>query len=378
LNKLSKQGTTIILITHATTNIVLCDKVVFLGVGGVLCYFGNPVIMNKFFEVDDIADIYMKLSVVEDNSTEQDLVNIATHFNSKLNRTKEYSNMQNDIKNAVINESKNIDNKNKTKDSFWQFKILMKRYFKLIFSDGLSLFLMLGQAPLMIFILSLVGDENSFKSSFMATQILFTVVCMSILIGILNSFLEVCKEREILRREYSSNVGLFPYLMSKIFVLSIFSIFQGIVLVIGSKYVIEMNDNSLFMSNSIDYGITLIISLIASAAMGLLISSYSVSTERATFMMPLAIIPQIVFSGVLFKLDGAVDTISYFIISRWSVQSLCSLFDTNSLLKDPSSGNEMYSHEMINLLGPWGIMIAFTISCLVLSGFILSKNLKNE
>jgi len=378
LKKLSKQGTTIILITHATSNIVLCDKVVFLGVGGTLCYFGDPKVMNEFFEVNDTADIYMKLSVVEGNSGEQELAKVAGYFNSKLEKIDEYAKMKTEVTETKVNNRSTLNENNNTKDYFRQFKILVKRYFKLIFSDRLSLFLMLGQAPLMIFILALVGDDNSFKSTMRATQILFTIVCMSILIGILNSFLEVCKEREILKREYSSNVGLVPYLMSKIFVLGVFCLLQSIILVIGSKMVIEMNNNSLFISNKFDFWLTLVIALISSSSLGLLISSYSVSSERATFMMPLAIIPQIVFSGVLFPLDGAVKTISYFIISRWSVQSLCALFDTNGLAKNPLQINDMYEHTFGNLFGCWIIMGIFSVACLILSGIVLSKNLKYD
>ncbi|MEN8906120.1 MAG: FHA domain-containing protein, partial [Clostridiales bacterium] len=332
LKNLSKQGTTIILITHATSNIVLCDKVVFLGVGGTLCYFGDPHVMNEFFEVNDIADIYMKLSVTDGRSGENDLIQIANYFNSKLEKIEKYSKMKTNVSGNIVNSEHALKNKRNTSDYFRQFKILVRRYFKLIISDRLSLFLMLGQAPLMIFILGIVGNDDSFKTSMRATQILFTVVCMGILIGILNSFLEICKERDILKREYTSNVGLLPYIMSKIFVLGVFCILQAFILVAGSKIVIDMNDKNLFIGNSFDYWFTLFITLVAASSLGLLISSYSVSTERATFMMPLAIIPQIVFSGVLFPLEDLVKIISYFIISRWAVQGLGALFDVNSLI----------------------------------------------
>ena len=63
LSSLSKKGTTIVLITHATTNITLCDKVAFMGMGGRLCYYGAPDGLCSHFEVEDIPDIYKKLSI---------------------------------------------------------------------------------------------------------------------------------------------------------------------------------------------------------------------------------------------------------------------------------------------------------------------------
>ena len=62
LRKLSNKGKTIVLITHATANLHLCDKVTFLGYGGKLCYFGPPSGALKFFNVTDYTDIYDLIS----------------------------------------------------------------------------------------------------------------------------------------------------------------------------------------------------------------------------------------------------------------------------------------------------------------------------
>ena len=51
LEKLAKEGRTILLVTHATNNINLCDRLVFLGQGGNLCYFGSPGEALNFFSL---------------------------------------------------------------------------------------------------------------------------------------------------------------------------------------------------------------------------------------------------------------------------------------------------------------------------------------
>ena len=60
LKKLANQGRTIILVTHATANIRICDRIVFLGRSGRLCYFGSPKEAMNFFSINtgDFADIY--------------------------------------------------------------------------------------------------------------------------------------------------------------------------------------------------------------------------------------------------------------------------------------------------------------------------------
>ena len=61
LNRLSDEGRTIVLVTHATANIEQCDQVAFLSQGR-LTYYGPPNDALQFFGVRDFSDIYLKLS----------------------------------------------------------------------------------------------------------------------------------------------------------------------------------------------------------------------------------------------------------------------------------------------------------------------------
>lgn len=386
LSTLSKQGTTIVLITHATTNIVLCDKVVFLGYGGKLCYFGPPEKMLSFFGVLDIADIYKKLSI---NSDKSKLIETVDIYRRKLLQDNEYtSSVNSGIQHSSQLNANKIKN-TKSADYLRQYLILFKRYFKLILSDKLSLFIMLGQAPLMVIILKLVSQKDTFKYFESGKQILFTISCMAIIMGILNSFLEICKERTILKREYSSGLSLFSYIISKISVLGVFCFVQSGILVFGSKLFLSFPNKSIFMNNMIEYWITITIALLASTSMGLLISSYSATTERATLLMPVAIIPQLVFSGVLFDLKGTTEYISNIIISKWCVASLGSIFDINILpfkitkqipnfVIDKKDLPLIYEHTKQNLINSWRALIVFCIVCLILCIVMLKNNLKKD
>ena len=72
LKKLANQGRTIILVTHATANIRICDRIVFLGRSGRLCYFGSPKEAMNFFSINtgDFADIYNELETSDENINE--------------------------------------------------------------------------------------------------------------------------------------------------------------------------------------------------------------------------------------------------------------------------------------------------------------------
>ena len=61
LRKLADQGHTILLVTHATKNVMLCDQAVFLAKGGHLAYYGPPEKALSHFGVEDFDAIYEKL-----------------------------------------------------------------------------------------------------------------------------------------------------------------------------------------------------------------------------------------------------------------------------------------------------------------------------
>ena len=50
LRKLADQGRTIMLITHATKNVMMCDKVIFLARGGYVAYYGPPEEALPYFD----------------------------------------------------------------------------------------------------------------------------------------------------------------------------------------------------------------------------------------------------------------------------------------------------------------------------------------
>ncbi|HEX8730940.1 MAG TPA: FHA domain-containing protein, partial [Ktedonobacterales bacterium] len=66
LRRLADRGHTIVLVTHATTNINSCDYVCFLCAGGRLAYFGPPEEAKAYFGKSDFAEIYSSLEATDD------------------------------------------------------------------------------------------------------------------------------------------------------------------------------------------------------------------------------------------------------------------------------------------------------------------------
>src|SRR5207302_1979499 len=67
LRKLADKGHTILLVTHATNNMNVCDYVCFLAPGGRLAYFGPPEKAKAYFGKTEFAQIYNSLEPTKEN-----------------------------------------------------------------------------------------------------------------------------------------------------------------------------------------------------------------------------------------------------------------------------------------------------------------------
>ncbi|MBD2205816.1 ATP-binding cassette domain-containing protein [Calothrix sp. FACHB-1219] len=329
-------GRTIILVTHATANITECDRIVFLGLGGRLCYFGTPQEALKFFGVSDFADIYIKLE------QEQAVVNYATLFQQSPFYQRYIGNQINTV---TPQPSKSLAPTRKKVSFLQQWFLLTQRYWQLILRDRVNLLLSLLTAPIGIGLITLaikdkipfvLGAEPDPKLAPLALQVLFVFTCAALWVGLSSSLQEIVKEAAIYLRERLVNLGLLAYLSSKVTILSILAIAQTllmlIVILVGFK-----SPSSELIFWPIGLAITTFLTLLASFSLGLLISACVKNSSQANSALPLLLLPQIIFSGVLFKTTGDLNkTLSWLMLSRWSVGAYGALVNVNGLVPEPT------------------------------------------
>ena len=183
LQKMSKMGKTIILVTHNTLNLHLCDKVAFFGKGGHLCFYGKPQEALDFFGVDDFVDIY---TLLNENMEEWYEKFTAIYGKETVNHVE-------------IKKGNKIPHKKKS--FFKQLITLIRRYIKLISNDVQQLILLFAQAPIVAVLLSFVSTDELYSSYDDTKAILFSLGCASIWLGLMNSVQEICKEKVILQNQ---------------------------------------------------------------------------------------------------------------------------------------------------------------------------------
>lgn len=365
LRKMANSGKTIILVTHNTLNLHLCDKVVFFGYGGKLCFDGKPQDALKFFNVNDFVDIYNLLNTNTDDWHD-------TFNKSTYKKTAEIE---------VLDS--NSGNNPKVKSFFKQFITLLRRKMKILFNNKQQLLLLFGQAPLIALLLSIVVTNNLFYSYEETKAILFTISIAAIWIGLLNSIQEVCSERVILEKEFMADLRLDAYLASKVIYLLLIGLIQAMLLIGVFVLVVDVPQTGLVFSWYLECVLTVFITIFSASSMGLFVSSMSKNLSVALTIPTLLLIPQLLFSGMMFPLNGMVDKISNFILCRWAVEALGTINDLNSLVSSVQEAIPGYVREIENyytftlehLTYDLSIIMVMTIIFIVASYYFLKRQL---
>jgi ABC-type multidrug transport system ATPase subunit len=355
LRDMSRKNKTVIVITHAAHSLFLCDKIAALGAGGKLCFFGTPKKALDFFNVKDFADIYDKIN---DNSTQWKL-----RFQKRL---QDRSARTLPPKTARKNSDGYYNS-----SALKQFATLCARCLRLFAQDKKRLLLLALQAPLLGLALSLVayktnmtGEITVFMYNSETTAFLFSLSCAAFWIGLLNSIQEICKERDIFLRERMANLKLFPYIFSKLAVFGAICLLQTFLLLAGPYYILSLPSFWGMFA-------TTFATMFSAVALGLLVSAFSLNPDRAASLSPLILTPQILFSGIAFKLRNVSKFLSNFVNCKWSLNAYCVLLNVNALPADDASEaasfiDASYAPLAYNLYVAWGALIFFTALCVVI------------
>lgn len=314
LARMAHDGRTIILVTHTTLNLHLCDQVVFLGAGGKLCFAGRPQDALSFFGVTDFVDVYGKM--------EEDVDGWAARF-------ARWNTGGNPPPPSSSNQNKRFVGK-ATPSFFSQFATLSWRYAKLVANDRSRLALLLLQAPLLAGLISIVAGSSCFSVFEDTKSCLFALSCAAFWVGILDSIQEICKEREIVNRDYNGGVRLGAYLCSKVLILSLLCLVQSAALTIAFCTMTGMPETALVSAPG-EMLLSLYLTTCAAMCTGLLVSALVQNPDRAIAIAPLLIMPQILFSGMVFELKGVSENISYAVTCRWTMEALGTTANLNSL-----------------------------------------------
>ncbi len=215
-----------------------------------------------------------------------------------------------------------------------------------------------------------------------AQKILFIMAFAAVMFGCINGAREIVKEAPIYRRERAVNLGIAPYMFSKIVVLGFLCLLQSAILVAMVNVVAPFHQG-IFLPIGLEIYITMALTSLAGLMVGLLISAVAPNNDRATSFIPLILIPQVIFSGIVFALTSPLlQVLGGLFAVRWGMAGMGSSVG----LHGDKIGGDTFSYQgtlfsgiskttaVFHLLLVWFVLIAM----IVLFGFAIAYFLKKK
>ncbi len=366
--QIAESGRTVVLTTHAMENVKLFDKIVVL-MRGKLVFYGAPQEALAHVKAESFKDLYDKLEApieqqlaslgsLPANATkgqksaykkqrEQISEQVAEDWKKQFQTTEQYRRNVVDPLSVLPRDGRAAAPPKRRMsiiDAVRQWGTLTRRYLEVLTRDKFNLLILFGQAPIIAFLTFLVvGDKLPRDFPY------FVMALVAIWFGTSVASREIIRERAVYTRERMVNLRLLPYVGSKIFVLAIIVSLQCLLLYCSLKF-FHYSGLMSVPGWAIPQVTIMLITAMVGIALGLFISAIVKTSEMATSMVPLILIPQILFCGLVGVPENAARVISTVVPATWAFDGI-KRFSTLDTLDEEGSdpdgenkGKGLYKH----------------------------------
>ncbi|MFM1792359.1 MAG: hypothetical protein RLZZ252_713 [Bacteroidota bacterium] len=304
LKGLTLNGTTVVMVTHKPEDLSYMDECFVMGVGGYLVYKGPPKNVVTNFSKENILDVYQLLDS-----------NYVSHYAQKYfleNQELENAGNWNDVK---LSSERNVN-------YLSQFLYLSYRNLVRKINARISSLITILQAPIIATLMILIFEDID-------QIVLFFIAISAIWFGTNNAAKEIVEElpyekynTSIYVRERMYNLGIIPYILSKVMILSLLGAIQSF-LFIGILY-LKYKNSAVPWENFTMAFLWMSFTILVASLLGLVLSAFSKDKEQVMSIIPIALIPQIMIAGVIVNISKLtiIAPASYLTISRWSTTGL--------------------------------------------------------
>lgn len=264
--------------------------------------------------------------------------------------------------------------------------ILLRQGFRALTGNKINLIISLLFPFMAAGITVWIAGNDMFVNMESTKSACFILVCAAIWGGLFNSIQTIVKERKSIRRDYVSGaLRIGCYTASRAIIQLILCAFQSAVLCLSFYGVQWAYDNEIpsegliFGSTMLEYYLTIFLIVFAADTMGLCISCIVKNEQLASQLSPYILIVQLLFSGVLFAMEGAASSVSSLMLSRWGMEALGSISNLNDLplrLQEefpmiPHEADEAFLYTAEHLQEVWLILLVFVVVPLIIGNIAL-------
>ena len=296
LRAVADQGRGVVVVTHATSSLALCDTVAVMAPGGDLRVAGPPAEIAAHFGVSAFDQIYDALADEPPPVAPDELPELP--YAPRREAT------------LVVGAFGR------------QTAVLTSRYARCLLREGRTLRVLLLQAPVIGFCIGLVLPQRVLSSgalaSFYGVLLSFLLVTGAVWLGTTSACREIVKERVILEREAAAGVRLDAYLIAKIAVLFALTLVQVVMLFLVTVALQPLNAGLDVYLQVV--GIC-VLSAWTSVGIALVLSARARSADQASSAVPLLLLPQLLFAGAIIPtsvMPFPIQVISQLTYSRWA------------------------------------------------------------
>lgn len=385
LRGLADDGRTVLVVTHSVAELAICDKLLVMAPGGSVAYFGPPEEALNFFGYDTWADVFSAFENYRDYD-----------WAGRWKGSQHYQMYAADI-DAVAPQSVQVppmQAMRPPKPQGWmsQFVTLVRRYVSVIVSDKGFLALMVI-LPAVLGAVSLLIDADKgllpnppnpqtgrIIPNGTATTVLLILAVGACFAGAANSVRELIKERVIYERERATGLSRSAYLMSKVFVLGMITVLQGLLVGVIGFSSREIPEEGLVFGGFtlLELSVPIMALGFTSMMFGLIISALVKTAEKTMPLLVMFAIIQVVFTGCLFTLHGSigVNQFSFLMPSRWAVAASGATLDFNRISPPETAGDTdpLWEHTV----GAWAMDMGALLALGVICGFFVARFLRRH
>ena len=330
LKELSDSGKTILLTIHqpSLVNYKKMDDIIIL-TRGELAYFGpNYPDSIQFFNEETVSEDVL-------NDPDMTLLGLDNGEKNNINWRNKYE--QSDIYHRFVEDrasaksSVGVLGKKNSPSTQTQLVTLTQRYLKIKIKDKVNSAILLIQAPIIAILLAFLFSGKGLEFHNEHPSILFFILVISAMwFGIINSVKEIVSEKAIYERERLIGLKLIPYILSKFIVLAVLSLIQVLMLILIVNAFVPLQ------LHLIDLVAIVFVTSLSGLAIGFLTSTIAKSVSQALSLVPIVLLPMIIFGGGMIPIKNMpvnslyLDAyrVSYFMPTRWSLEETIRIYDT--------------------------------------------------
>ncbi|HSI34202.1 MAG TPA: FHA domain-containing protein, partial [Tepidisphaeraceae bacterium] len=317
---LSREGVTVICITHHANSASLCDQVAFVH-DGLLTFYGPPADFKKHFEIETIEDAYGSIKKHPGQHWRDRYTAGEAHRQFVTARDPRGAGQAGPA--APVQ-----DPEFGRAQFFRQLRLLTKRYVHTMLMDVKTPAILIGMAPMVAMLVCVMvgGIKGDDLLNWAKKQkiLCFGEIVTALFLSLFGSIREIVREQDVYEHEHLICVRPLPYLLSKVLPLFLIGAIQCalIVLVINVGGGIEAG-------NVVGQYVIVLFASWVGTLVGLTISAGVRDGEKAVMLMIAIVIPMILFSGAFAPMKGLSGFIAgTFCASYWAMQGLMGMTPT--------------------------------------------------